>query len=121
SFKVRVGRVTHPVIADDMPEPAQEEGAVEVTYEMLGDLVQRFHDHTIKIPVHRVQAIKSIQRDQGHMIVATGQPSTDMLERIKEMEQVNLRLRDMMDAASQRVTRSQHREMRVRRELRQIW
>ncbi|GKG56486.1 hypothetical protein Tco_0579810, partial [Tanacetum coccineum] len=29
----------------DIPEPAQE-GAVEVTYETLGDLVQRFHDHT---------------------------------------------------------------------------
>ncbi|GKC25284.1 putative reverse transcriptase domain-containing protein, partial [Tanacetum coccineum] len=27
--KVRVDRVTHPVIADDIPEPAQEEGAVE--------------------------------------------------------------------------------------------
>nr|GEV99778.1 hypothetical protein [Tanacetum cinerariifolium] len=32
-------------------------GAVEVTYETLGDLVQWFHDHTIEIPVYRVQAI----------------------------------------------------------------
>ncbi|GJZ17054.1 putative reverse transcriptase domain-containing protein, partial [Tanacetum coccineum] len=32
-------------------------GAVEVTYETLGDLVQRFHDHTQAIPVHRIQAI----------------------------------------------------------------
>ncbi|GKC63842.1 putative reverse transcriptase domain-containing protein, partial [Tanacetum coccineum] len=31
------------------------EGAVEVTYETLGDLVQRFHDHTQVIPVHRIQ------------------------------------------------------------------
>ncbi|GKD25478.1 hypothetical protein Tco_1231692, partial [Tanacetum coccineum] len=30
--EVRVDRVTHPVVADDIPEPAQE-GAVEVTYE----------------------------------------------------------------------------------------
>ncbi|GJY96465.1 hypothetical protein Tco_0513375 [Tanacetum coccineum] len=36
--EVRVDRVTHPVIADDTPEPAQE-GAVVVTYETLGDLV----------------------------------------------------------------------------------
>ncbi|GKG40627.1 hypothetical protein Tco_0467404, partial [Tanacetum coccineum] len=28
-----------------------EEGAIEVTYETLGDLVQRFHDHTQAIPV----------------------------------------------------------------------
>nr|GEV54564.1 putative reverse transcriptase domain-containing protein [Tanacetum cinerariifolium] len=66
----------------------------------------RFHDHTVEIPVHRVQAIEGIQRDQGHRIVATGQQSTDMLESIKEVERVNMRLRDMMDVASQRVTRS---------------
>ncbi|GKF84603.1 hypothetical protein Tco_0249501 [Tanacetum coccineum] len=69
------------MVADDIPEPAQE-GAVEVTYETLGDLVQRFHDHTEEIPVHRVQVIESVQRDQGHRIVATGQQSADMLERI---------------------------------------
>ncbi|GKF25981.1 hypothetical protein Tco_0081875, partial [Tanacetum coccineum] len=49
--KVRVDRVTHPVVVDDIPEPAQE-GEVEVAYETLGDLVQRFHDHTEAIPVH---------------------------------------------------------------------
>ncbi|GKF49138.1 hypothetical protein Tco_0142389, partial [Tanacetum coccineum] len=41
--EIRVERVTHPVMPDDIPDPAQE-GAVEVTYETLGDLVQRFHD-----------------------------------------------------------------------------
>ncbi|GJW87251.1 hypothetical protein Tco_0162591 [Tanacetum coccineum] len=73
--EVRVDRVTHPVVADDIPEPAQE-GAVEVMYETLEDLVQR--------------------------------------------EQDNMRLRDMMDVASQRVARSQRRELRVQREMRQI-
>ncbi|GJV70793.1 hypothetical protein Tco_1490788 [Tanacetum coccineum] len=48
--EVRLDRVTHLVVADDIPEPAQE----EVTYETLGDLVQRFHDHTKEIPVPRV-------------------------------------------------------------------
>ncbi|GKB10724.1 putative reverse transcriptase domain-containing protein [Tanacetum coccineum] len=38
-------RVTHPVVADDIPEPAQE-GAVEVTYETLRDLVQRTMPNT---------------------------------------------------------------------------
>nr|GEY67757.1 hypothetical protein [Tanacetum cinerariifolium] len=36
----------------------EEEGDVEVTYETLGDLVKTFHDHTIKILVHCVQAIE---------------------------------------------------------------
>ncbi|GKA95979.1 hypothetical protein Tco_0818074 [Tanacetum coccineum] len=94
--EVRVDRVTHLVIADDIPEPVQEEGAVEVTYETLGDLVQRFHDHSEEIPVHRVQAIEKLERD-------------------------NMRLRDMMDVASQRVTRSQRRKLRVQREMRKIW
>ncbi|GJY68314.1 putative reverse transcriptase domain-containing protein, partial [Tanacetum coccineum] len=55
--EVRVERVTHPAMPEDIPEPAQE-GAVEVTYETLGDLVQRFHDHTQAILVHRIQAIE---------------------------------------------------------------
>ncbi|GJW79030.1 hypothetical protein Tco_0140712 [Tanacetum coccineum] len=52
-IEVRVERVTHPVMPEDTLEPAQE-GAVEVTYETLGDLVQRFHDHTKAILVHRI-------------------------------------------------------------------
>ncbi|GKC56751.1 hypothetical protein Tco_1084349 [Tanacetum coccineum] len=52
-----IERVTHPVMPEDIPEPAQE-GSVEVTYETLGDVVQRFHDHTQAIPVHRIQAIE---------------------------------------------------------------
>ncbi|GJS19909.1 hypothetical protein Tco_0448541 [Tanacetum coccineum] len=96
--EVRVDRVTHPVVPEDIIKPAQE-GAVEVTYETLGDLVQRFHDHTEEIPVRHVQVIESVQRDQGHMIVATGQQSADMLERIREMERDNKILRHMMDVA----------------------
>ncbi|GKE78694.1 hypothetical protein Tco_1544814 [Tanacetum coccineum] len=43
-----------------------------------------------------------------------------MLERIREMERDNKRLRDMMDVTSQRVTRSQRRNLRIQREMRQI-
>nr|GEV00800.1 hypothetical protein [Tanacetum cinerariifolium] len=99
-IEVRVDRVTHPVIADDIPEPAQEDGVIEVTYETLGDLGQRFYDHTVDIPVHRVQIIEGIQRYQGHRIIATGKQSTDMLESIRDLERVNKRLRDMMDVAN---------------------
>ncbi|GKA39123.1 hypothetical protein Tco_0731674 [Tanacetum coccineum] len=53
---------------DHIPKLAQE-GAIEVTYDTLGDL--------------------------GHMIIATGQQSADILEMIKELN--NRRLRDMMD------------------------
>ncbi|GJZ63862.1 hypothetical protein Tco_0620283 [Tanacetum coccineum] len=93
-----------------------EEGAVEVTYKTLGDLVQRFHDHTEEILVRRVQVIESVQRDQGHRIITTGQQSVDMLERIRELERDNMRLRDIVDVESQRVTRFRRSELRVQRE-----
>nr|GEV99447.1 putative reverse transcriptase domain-containing protein [Tanacetum cinerariifolium] len=57
-----------------------------------------------------IEPIEGIQRDQGHRFVTTGHHSTDMLERIKELEQDNMRLRGMMDVVSQRVTLSQRRE-----------
>nr|GFC55890.1 hypothetical protein [Tanacetum cinerariifolium] len=42
--EVRVERITHPAIPEDVPKPTQE-GAVQVTYEILGDLVQRNFPH----------------------------------------------------------------------------
>ncbi|GJR61488.1 hypothetical protein Tco_1503650 [Tanacetum coccineum] len=49
---------TPSVVPKVIPEPAQE-GAVEGTYETLGDLVQRFHDHTVVIPVHYGQCMRT--------------------------------------------------------------
>ncbi|GJZ96751.1 hypothetical protein Tco_0669085 [Tanacetum coccineum] len=80
--KVRVERVTHPAVPDDVPDPAQKEGVVEVTYETLGDL------------------------------------SVVLSERISELKRDNTRLRGTLDVASQRVSRLQRRELRVRREIR---
>ncbi|GKB65242.1 hypothetical protein Tco_0921428 [Tanacetum coccineum] len=76
--EVRVDRVTHHAVSDDILEPAQEEGAIEGTYETLGDLGQR--------------------------IVATGQQSAVLSKRIRELEWDNTRLRGTLGVASQRVT-----------------
>ncbi|GJT20193.1 putative reverse transcriptase domain-containing protein [Tanacetum coccineum] len=104
--QVRVERVTHPVMPDDTPEPAQE-GAVEVTYETLGDLVQRFHNHTEAIPVHRIQIIKEAQREQGRRIVWAESAVTVLTERVAELERDNRRLRGTVSVESQRVNRLQ--------------
>ncbi|GKD22597.1 hypothetical protein Tco_1224300, partial [Tanacetum coccineum] len=117
--EVRVERVTHPVMPEDIPEPAQE-GAVEVTYETLGDLVQRFHDHTQAIPVHRIQAIEGVQREQGHRIVGVESAVIALTERIAELERDNRRLRGTMSVESQRVDRLQRGMSRMQRELRQM-
>ncbi|GJQ98135.1 hypothetical protein Tco_0009274 [Tanacetum coccineum] len=117
--KVRVNRVTHLAMPEDIPEPAQE-GAVEVTYETLGDLVQRFHDHTQAIPVHRIQAIEGVQREQGHRIVGVESAVTALTERVAELERDNRRLRGTVSVESQRVDRLQRGMSRMQRELRQM-
>ncbi|GJZ96665.1 putative reverse transcriptase domain-containing protein [Tanacetum coccineum] len=111
--KVRVERVTHPVMPEDIPEPAQE-GAVEVTYETLGDLVQRFHDHTQVIPVHRIQTIEGVQREQGHRMVGVESAVIALTERITELERDNMRLRGTVSVESQRVDRLQHGMSRMK-------
>nr|GFA28599.1 reverse transcriptase domain-containing protein [Tanacetum cinerariifolium] len=44
SVEVRVDRVMHLAVSDDIPKPAQEEGAIEGTYETLGDLGSEAQD-----------------------------------------------------------------------------
>nr|GFD21248.1 hypothetical protein [Tanacetum cinerariifolium] len=73
-------RVTHPTMPEDIPEPAQE-GAAEVTYKTLGDLVQRFHDHTQAILVYRIQTTEVIQREQGCRIVGVESAVIALTER----------------------------------------
>ncbi|GKC01939.1 hypothetical protein Tco_0993549 [Tanacetum coccineum] len=117
--EVRVERVMHLVMPEDTPEPAQE-GAVEVTYETLGDLVQRFHDHTEVIPVHRIQVIEGVQKEQGQRIVGVESAVTALTERIAELERDNRRLRDTTSVESQRVDRLQRSMSSMQRELRHI-
>nr|GEW50524.1 putative reverse transcriptase domain-containing protein [Tanacetum cinerariifolium] len=89
---VRVKRVTHLAMPEDTIEPAQDERAVECTYETLGNLVQRFHDHTVAIPVHRVQVIEEVQREQRRRIVGVESAVAALTERIAELERDNRRL-----------------------------
>ncbi|GKC94994.1 hypothetical protein Tco_1160436 [Tanacetum coccineum] len=117
--EVRVNRFTHPVVADDIPKPVQE-GAVEVTYETLGDLVQRFHNHIEAIPVHRIQVSEGVQREQGCRIVGVESAVTTLTERIVELERDNRRLKGTASVKSQRLNRLQRGMSRMQRELRQI-
>ncbi|GKB74315.1 hypothetical protein Tco_0935727 [Tanacetum coccineum] len=105
--EVRVEKVTHLVMPDDILEPAHE-GAIEVTYETLGYLVQRFHDHTEAILVYSIQVIEKVQREQGHRIVRVESAVTALTEMITELERDNMRLRGTASVESQRVDRLQH-------------
>ncbi|GJS07271.1 putative reverse transcriptase domain-containing protein [Tanacetum coccineum] len=112
SVKVRVERVMHPAMPEDIPEPAQE-GAVEATYETLGDLVQRFHDHTQAIPVYRIHAIEGVQREQGYRTFGVESTVIALTERIAELERDNMRLRGTVSVESQRVDRLQRSMSRL--------
>nr|GFB16117.1 hypothetical protein [Tanacetum cinerariifolium] len=79
--ETRVERVTDPTMPEGIPEPAQE-GAAEIMYETLGDLVQRFHNHTQALPVHRIQTTEGVQKEQGHRIVGVESVVTALTERV---------------------------------------
>nr|GEW31193.1 hypothetical protein [Tanacetum cinerariifolium] len=117
--ETRVERVTHPAMQEDIPEPAHE-GAAEVTYETLGDLVQRFHDHTQAISVHRIQTTEGVQREQGHRIVGVESAVTTLTERVAELERDYQRLRGTGSIESQRVDRLHRSMSRMQREMRQM-
>ncbi|GKD86218.1 hypothetical protein Tco_1357372, partial [Tanacetum coccineum] len=111
---------TPPMVLEVIPEPAQEERAVEIMHETLGDLVQRFHDHTQAIPLHRIHVIEGVQREQGHRIVRVESAVTALTERIAKLKRDNKRLRGTVSVKSQRVNRLQRGMSRMQRELRQI-
>ncbi|GKB39505.1 hypothetical protein Tco_0884447 [Tanacetum coccineum] len=66
---------------------------------------RRFHDHTVAIPVHHVQVIEGVQREQGRRIVGVESTITALTERIAELERDNRRLRGTASVEGQRVDR----------------
>ncbi|GJZ07417.1 hypothetical protein Tco_0541210 [Tanacetum coccineum] len=72
------------------------------------------------IPVHRIQVIKGVQREQGHRIVGVESAVTALTERITELERNYRRLRVTASAEIQRVDQLQRGMLRMQRELRQI-
>nr|GFB13587.1 hypothetical protein [Tanacetum cinerariifolium] len=108
--ETRVEKVTHPAMPEDIPEPTQE-GAVEVTFRngvyFSNVPLERFHDHTQAIPVHRIQAIEGVQREQGHRTVGVESAVTALTERVAELERDNRRLKGTASVESKRVDRLQ--------------
>ncbi|GKC89948.1 hypothetical protein Tco_1150597 [Tanacetum coccineum] len=83
-------------------------------------LVERFHDHTEAILVHRIQVIEGVQREQGHRIVRVESAVTALTQRIAELERDNRRLRGTTSVESKRVDQLQRGMSRMQRKLRQI-
>ncbi|GJQ89294.1 hypothetical protein Tco_0000433 [Tanacetum coccineum] len=104
TIRIGVDRVTHLVVMDDTAEPVREDhpglvsadGSLEVMQRGLDVVMQELYDHMVGIPVHRVRVIESVQRDQGHRIVATSQQSATMSKMISTLERDNMRLKGML-------------------------
>nr|GFA09569.1 putative reverse transcriptase domain-containing protein [Tanacetum cinerariifolium] len=109
SRKTRDERVTHPAMSEDIPEPAQE-GVAEVTYETLGDLLQRFHDHTQAIPVHRIAELeRDDQRLRGTASVKSQR--VDRLQRGMKMPNIRSRASMTHEEVEEFITRRVAEEM----------
>nr|GEX08937.1 hypothetical protein [Tanacetum cinerariifolium] len=91
--EVKVERITHLVMPQDIPKPTQE-GAVEV--------------------------IEGVQREQGHRTVGVESTVTALTERVAELERDNKRLRGIASVESQRVDRLQRGMSRIQREMSQM-
>ncbi|GJZ77052.1 putative reverse transcriptase domain-containing protein [Tanacetum coccineum] len=112
-IKIRVDRVTHLFVSVDIDEHVREDfpklvsvdGSLEVMQRGLDVVMQELYDHMVEILVHRVRVIESVERDQGHSIVATSQQSVVMLERIGTLERDKMRLRGMLGVERQRFDR----------------
>ncbi|GKB21553.1 hypothetical protein Tco_0855476, partial [Tanacetum coccineum] len=57
----------------------------------------------VEIFVRRIRVIESVQRDQGHRMMATSQQSAAMSERIGTLERDNMRLRAMLCIERERI------------------
>nr|GEX01083.1 putative reverse transcriptase domain-containing protein [Tanacetum cinerariifolium] len=66
-------------------------------------LVERFHDHTQAISVHRVQVIEGVQREQGHRIVGVESVITALNKRVVELKRDNRRLRGTMSVETEEI------------------
>nr|GEY78484.1 hypothetical protein [Tanacetum cinerariifolium] len=105
-------------VEEDVPDHVTVDGSVKVTYETLGDLVQKIHDLAVEILVHRIQFIKSDQILQGHRITRVDLEVTTMKKRISALEWDYTRLRGMLDVESPRVDQLQRGLSRNQKELR---
>ncbi|GJR43835.1 putative reverse transcriptase domain-containing protein [Tanacetum coccineum] len=69
-------------IGEDSPKLVSADGSLEVMQRGLDVVMQELYDHMVKILIHRVRVIQSVQRDEGHRIKATSQQTAAMSKRI---------------------------------------
>ncbi|GKD74007.1 hypothetical protein Tco_1332289, partial [Tanacetum coccineum] len=112
--------IVRPVVDEDVPDHVTADGAVKITYVILGDLVQRFHDHTEEIPVHRLQGIKTAQRQlKAGQLIASGERAS-LTDRIRRLGWENQKVRALLSIERDRVDSLRHHMALSQKEFCQI-
>ncbi|GKF07850.1 hypothetical protein Tco_0042074, partial [Tanacetum coccineum] len=94
TIKIGVDTVVEPVVSEDTHVPTDDEDSREV--------------------------IESVQRDQGHRMLAASQQSAVMSDRIRVLERDNMRLRAMLCIERERIDSLRHHMAYTQEELRQM-
>ncbi|GJT33735.1 hypothetical protein Tco_0924154 [Tanacetum coccineum] len=105
---------------EDFPDLVSADASREVMQIGLDVVMQELYDHMVDIPVRRIMVIESVQRDQGHRMMATSQQSAAMSERIGTLERGNMRLRAMLCIKRERIDSPRRHMAYTQEELRQI-
>ncbi|GJV38662.1 hypothetical protein Tco_1411139 [Tanacetum coccineum] len=103
---------------EDFPDLVSADGSREVMQIGLDVVMQELYDHMVEIFVRRIRVIESVQRDQGHRMMATSQQSAAMSERIGTLERDNMRLRAMLCIERERIDNLRRHMAYTQEELR---
>ncbi|GKB76878.1 hypothetical protein Tco_0943773 [Tanacetum coccineum] len=76
--------------ARDVPDHGTTDGAIDITYETLRDIVKRFHEHAEEIPVHQ------IQQDNARLRDTLGRERVELSDRILSLRLEYLKIRAML-------------------------
>nr|GEY19452.1 putative reverse transcriptase domain-containing protein [Tanacetum cinerariifolium] len=96
TIEIEVDPRVGPIVDEDVSGHVIANGVVEITYETLGDLVQRFHDHAEEIPVHQIQDIETAHRQLEAGQLITGGERASLSDRIRRLGRENLKVRALL-------------------------
>nr|GEY08043.1 hypothetical protein [Tanacetum cinerariifolium] len=91
--RIEVGTTTEEKVEEDHPDLVRVDESLEVMQRGLDVVMQELYGNMVEISVQRLRVIESVQRDQGHRIMATSQQSATMSEMISTLEQDNMRIK----------------------------
>ncbi|GKB34815.1 reverse transcriptase domain-containing protein [Tanacetum coccineum] len=117
---IEVDLRVEPTVVEDVPEHIIADGAVEITYEPLYDLIQRFHDHAKEIPVIRITDIKTARRQLEVGELIAGGERAGLTDRVKSLVLKNRKVQALFCIKRDRVDNLCHHMSLSREEFLQV-